>query len=73
MTQKLPPELFRPELQGCTDVYCLIQDNSKRMHTNGGCQCQRELSRTVEGRNAVKTIKWLRRRELTKKLPPELK
>lgn len=52
--------LFRPGLSGCSDGGCIIRDNSVGMHTNGGCNCARELSRHNVGREAYQTILWLR-------------
>ena len=53
-------ELYRPDIQGCSDGNCIFQDNRKGMHTNGGCQCERELRRHPNGFKAVQTIKFLR-------------
>lgn len=52
--------LYFPDMKGCTDGSCLFQDNSKGMHTNGGCICEKELRRHPEGLKAVRTIRYLR-------------
>lgn len=52
--------LYTPIATGCSDGGCLLQDNRKGMHTNGGCQCRRTLNRTSEGKSAVRTIDFLR-------------
>ena len=53
-------EMYLRNMKGCTDHGCLFQDNSKGMGTNGGCQCEKELRRTVEGRKASTLIRYLR-------------
>ena len=54
--------MHRPGTVGCHDHNCLFQDNSRGMHTNGGCQCERALMRTPEGRKASLTIRYLQSR-----------
>lgn len=51
--------LFIEGMEGCTDGGCLFE-RSTGMHTNGGCRCLRELSRTDDGRKAVRLIHFLR-------------
>lgn len=55
-----PIELYYPTARGCTDHNCILSDNSKGIHTNGGCQCLRELQRTPLGFDAARTIRYLR-------------
>jgi hypothetical protein len=52
--------MYRPSITGCSDGGCIFQDNSKGMHTNGGCQCERELRRHPQGFKAIQTIHFLR-------------
>jgi len=51
---------YHPSITGCTDGNCIFQDNSKGMHTNGGCQCEKVLRRHPEGLKAIRTILFLR-------------
>lgn len=46
-------------LVGCHDGNCLINP-PKGMHTNGGCQCEKELRRSPYGLEAIRTIHYLR-------------
>lgn len=55
---------YRPGMTGCTDGNCIFQDNSKGMHTNGGCQCEKELRRHPQGFKAIQTINFLRKQLL---------
>ena len=52
--------LYRPGIEGCSDHNCIFQDNSRGMHTNGGCRCEKDLLRQSQGRNAASTIRYLR-------------
>ncbi|MFK5893570.1 MAG: hypothetical protein QM504_10150 [Pseudomonadota bacterium] len=53
--------MFKPNVNGCNDVNCIFQDNSKTMVTNGGCKCERNLIRLKpEGFKAITTISFLR-------------
>lgn len=45
---------------GCSDSNCIFVDNSKKMHTNGGCQCEQSLRRQHGGFDACMTIRFLR-------------
>lgn len=56
----IEPILYHPEITGCTDGGCIFQDNRVGMHTNGGCQCRKNLMRSPEGKKAVREISWLR-------------
>ena len=56
--------MYRPNITGCTDGNCIFVDNSKGMHTNGGCQCERELRRHPQGLKAIQTI-WFLRNQIT--------
>ena len=56
-------ELYHPGLTGCSDGGCIIR-LPKGMHTNGGCRCQKALMRTKEGRDAVRTIMFLRKQTI---------
>lgn len=63
--------MYVPDMAGCCDGGCIFKDNSRGMHTNGGCNCERELCRTEHGRKAIHTIRFLRnmlREELEKKI-----
>lgn len=53
-------ELYLPGMKACSDGSCIFRHNTG-MVTNGGCSCQRELSRTEWGLQAVKTILYLRK------------
>jgi hypothetical protein len=62
-------ELYMEGMTGCSDGGCIFQDNRRGMHTNGGCNCMKELSRTETGRKAVRLISYLRRMAVTKENP----
>ena len=32
--------------EGCTDGYCIVRGKAKGMHTNGGCRCLVNASRS---------------------------
>ena len=49
------------QLPGCTDGGCMY-GHPGGMHTNGGCQCERELRRAKGGLKAVREIRALRAR-----------
>lgn len=53
-------KLFIPDMKGCSDHNCIFVDNSKGMHTNGGCQCEKDLRRSKEGFQAIRLIRYLR-------------
>jgi len=55
-------DLYFPPLSGygCRDGNCILQDNSEVVHTNGGCQCEKEIRRTSKGLAAIRTIQYLR-------------
>lgn len=52
--------MYRHGMDGCSDGGCIFQDNSNGMHTNGGCQCEKELRRHPQGLKAIQTIHFLR-------------
>ena len=54
--------MYAPNLSGCSDHNCLFQRKDSGIGTNGGCRCEKALMRSEEGRNAVKTIRYLRKR-----------
>jgi hypothetical protein len=39
-------ELLFDGIKGCSDGYCVITGVAKGMHTNGGCKCIQDLSRS---------------------------
>lgn len=53
-------DLYANNAIGCTDGACVFKDNSKIMHTNGGCNCKKLLMRTTEGKDALMLINHLR-------------
>lgn len=61
-------DLYAPGITGCSDHNCIFQNNSKGMHTNGGCNCEKELMRTTNGRKAARTIRYLREQMLLDKV-----
>jgi hypothetical protein len=54
--------LYLRGITGCTDVNCLFQDNSGKVVTNGGCQCEKNLRYSTSdfGIRAARTIRFLR-------------
>lgn len=53
---------YIPGMQGCSDGGCIFGYKAPgTMVTNGGCSCQRELQRSVQGLKAVQLINYLRR------------
>jgi len=53
--------LYVPNAIGCSDGGCILRDNSKGMHTNGGCNCAKEIMRLRCGIDTVQTIQFLRK------------
>lgn len=57
---------YVPGMMGCSDGGCIFEYKAPgTMVTNGGCQCQKELTRTDEGFRAYRTILWLRQNQPT--------
>ena len=64
-------DLYIQDMVGCSDGGCIFQDNlsDRRMHTNGGCNCEKELMRIPGGLKAIRLIRHLRLLALTKENP----
>lgn len=46
---------------GCTDGSCIYRDNSKIMHTNSGCSCEKVILRTFNIDIAIQVINHLKK------------
>lgn len=61
LPRRITADLYPAMHPGCTDGACLFRDNSKGMATNGGCNCERDLTRgNPTGREAGRLIRYLR-------------
>jgi hypothetical protein len=57
---KAPAVLHDTWIRGCGDENCIFTDSKKIHQADGVCRCVTELSRTPEGKKAMRTIAWLR-------------
>ncbi len=43
-------------IEGCSSGGCIFKTDRSGVHSNGGCQCAKDLARTENGRKAIRFI-----------------